>query len=214
MGKGGKSWISSQKSDMYYKKAKSLGFRSRAAFKFIQMNRKFDVYNINGRFPNKILDLGCAPGAWIQVILKDFNNLPQKRKPKHFKIYGIDLTTIKPFEPGEHVEFLRANLFKTKSDDFIQKNQPYNLILSDLAPKTSGDFRDIAIQEQMVEKVIEICEKYLTKNGNLITKIFQSESTTELKAKLEPIFNKTQLTKPKASRSSSREVYLVGLGKK
>ena len=211
MAKKGKNWIKAQLSDPFYKKSKQEGFRSRAAYKLIQIDLKYKIFKIKGKFPKKILDLGAAPGAWIEVILRKYLDIPISKRYRNFKIIGIDLTTIRPFENAPFIETHRSDIFSENCEkDIIQPENPFDVIISDLAPKTSGDFRDLAKQEAMVERVFEFT-KYLKKHGNMVVKMFQSEFTNEIMKKWKPHFKILKIMKPPASRESSRELYIVGL---
>ncbi|QEE15374.1 SAM-dependent methyltransferase [Promethearchaeum syntrophicum] len=211
MAKKGKNWIKGQLSDKYYKKSKREGFRSRAAYKLLQIDLKYNIFKIKGKFPKKILDLGAAPGAWIEVIARKYLDIPLAKRYRNFKIIGIDLTTIRPFEDAPFIETHRVDIFSEQCEnEIIQPEKLFDVILSDLAPKTSGDFRDIAKQEAMVEKVFEFT-KYLKKHGNIVVKMFQSEFTNEIMKKWNPYFRTLKRMKPPASRESSRELYIVGL---
>ncbi len=211
MAKKGKNWIKAQLSDPFYKKAKREGFRSRAAYKLIQVDSKYNIFKVKGKFPKKILDLGAAPGAWIEVILRKYLDISISKRYRNFKVIGIDLTTIHPFENAPFIETHRSDIFSEKCEkEIIQPEKRFDVILSDLAPKTSGDFRDLANQEAMVEKVFEFT-KYLKKHGNIVVKMFQSEFTNEIMKKWKPYFKLLKRMKPLASRESSRELYIIGL---
>ena len=211
MSKKGKNWIKGQLRDNYYRKSKKEGFRSRAAYKLLQIDSKYKIFKVNGKFPKKILDLGAAPGAWLEVIIKKYQDIPIQRRNPNFKVIGIDLTTIHPFQNAPFIETYRMDIFNEKCEkEIISKEKPFDVILSDLAPKTTGDFRDIAKQEAMVEKVFEFT-KYLKRHGNIVVKIFQSENTNEIIRNWKPKFQILKRMKPPASRESSREIYIIGV---
>ncbi len=191
--------------------SKREGYRSRAAYKLIQIDLKYKIFKVKGKFPKKILDLGAAPGAWIEVILRKYLEIPVSKRYRNFKIIGIDLTTIQPFENASFVETHRMDIFDEKCEkEIIQPEKLFDVILSDLAPKTSGDFRDLAKQEAMVERVFEFT-KYLKNHGHIVVKMFQSELTNEIMKKWKTHFRILKRMKPPASRESSRELYIVGL---
>jgi len=206
----GKYWIKTQRNDKYYKLSKKEKHRARSYYKIKQIDEKYDVFHIGGRHPKRILDLGAAPGAWLEYIKDEYEKRPLELKSKKFKVIGVDLTTIKPFEDANNIETL--DIFKQECDDLLSKYQPFDMILSDLAPKTTGDFRDIAIQSSMVEMVISYAIKYLKKQGNIVIKIFQSAETDKIVHSIKNRFNLLKRIKPSSSRESSRELYLVGLG--
>jgi len=208
MGKNTKAWLSKQKADPYYRKAKQRGYRARSAFKLLEIIDKHNILYVNGRFPKTILDLGAAPGAWIEIILEKYKKQDPQSVSKKFKVVGIDLTTIKPFD-NPMAETHRCDIFKPKTEEILKPYGLFDVIVSDLAPKTAGDDRDIAIQEAMVERVFALLPKILKMHGNLVIKIFQSELTRQFVNVQKNNFRFVKLTKPNASRPSSKELYLV-----
>lgn len=211
MAKKGNSWINKQRSDKYYLKSKKENHRARSYYKLKQINEKYNLFQVNGRNPKRILDLGAAPGAWLEYIKDDYLKRPIDQQSKKFKAIGIDLTTIRPFENASFIETYRLDIFKERCETILQENGPYDVIVSDLAPKTTGDFRDIAIQLSMVEKVFQIALKHLRRNGNVAIKVFQSEETNEVLQKYKEHFSMLKRMKPQSSRETSRELYIVGL---
>ncbi|UYP47300.1 Ribosomal RNA large subunit methyltransferase E [Candidatus Lokiarchaeum ossiferum] len=211
MAKKGNSWINKQRNDKYYKKSKQENHRARSYYKLKQINEKYNIFQVNGRNSKRILDLGAAPGAWLEYIKDEFLKRPIDQQSKKFKAIGIDLTSIKPFEDVSFIETYRLDIFKEQCAKVIQENSPYDAIVSDLAPKTTGDFRDVAIQLSMVEKVFEIALKHLRRNGNVAIKVFQSEETNEILQKYKEHFSMLKRMKPQSSRDTSRELYIIGL---
>ncbi|MHA2001769.1 MAG: SAM-dependent methyltransferase [Promethearchaeota archaeon] len=209
MGKKGGNWLNKQRSDKYYVKSKREGHRARSYYKIAQIDQKYNIFKVNGRYPKKILDLGAAPGAWLEYTNRKFLERPPDQQTKKFKVIGIDLTSIKPFEDAPNITTYRLDIFKPRCEEVITENAPFDIILSDLAPKTSGDFRDIAIQESMVEKIFYFL-KYLRFHGNVVIKVFQSEEINRLFKLFLPHFRNFKRMKPKSSRESSREIFFVG----
>lgn len=211
MGSKKNPWITKQRSDPYYKRSKNEHHRARSYYKLQEIDRKHRILEVNGRFPKNIIDLGAAPGAWLEYIKEKFQALPENQQSKKFRVVGVDLTSIRPFPDCPNIEFLRIDIFKPECESLIRENAPWDIILSDLAPKTAGDFRDVAIQESMVEKVLYFT-RYLKIGGNLVVKIFQSEQTKMLFEKWKPAFKTFKRMKPSASRPKSRELYFIGKG--
>ena len=205
-----KIWLQKQKKDPYYKKSKQQGHRARSYYKLEQIDRKFNILKINGRNVKHVLDLGAAPGAWLEYIRDIYLKRPETHQTKKFKVIGIDLTTIRPFPDFPYIQTFRVDIFKPKCEEILLPFVPFDVILSDLAPKTSGDFRDTAIQSGMVEKVLEYA-KFLKPHGNMVIKVFQSEESNALFRQGAAMFQKFKRSKPQASRASSREIYFVGL---
>jgi 23S rRNA (uridine2552-2'-O)-methyltransferase len=210
MGKGSGDWISRQRNDRYYKLSKIEGHRARSYYKLEQIDKKYKIIKLNTRKPARVLDLGAAPGAWLEYIKDVYNsNWNVEKIPKNHVI-GLDLNTIRPFSDAPYISTYRLDIFKEKCAKFLEEQQQFDLIISDLAPKTAGDDRDVAIQIGMVQKVFEFL-KFLKPGGNMVCKIFQSEESYELFKLFESKFQSFTRIKPQASRKRSRELYFVGI---
>jgi len=185
--------------DIYQKLAKIEGYRSRAAFKLIQINDKFDILNRK----KNILDLGCAPGSWIQVIIKKLN------LKDNLKIVGVDIRNMKPIK---NVIFIKSDVF---SDDIILKiNELYpngiDLILSDMAPNITGNkYYDSANAQALLDRSFFIAKKFLIQGGDYVAKFFQSQETIEFINNLNIYFQKVRIFKPKASIKNNNEMFLI-----
>ena len=183
--------------ERFNKLSKKDGYRSRAAYKLKQINKVHNLIKHN----QHILDIGCAPGSWIQVV-------KELTKGKTL-ITGIDIL---PMAKIEGISFLQKDLLEVKDEDF---NDHFNLVLSDIAPNISG----IAItdSENMIELLnieIYLINKYLVKGGSFLAKCFQGSSFDHLKDYMKLNFEKVIRIKPEASRTSSKECYLLGKIKK
>jgi 23S rRNA (uridine2552-2'-O)-methyltransferase len=183
--------------ERFNKLSKKDGYRSRAAYKLKQINKAHNLIKHN----QHILDIGCAPGSWIQVV-------KELTKGKAL-ITGIDIL---PMAKIEGISFLQKDLLEVKDEDF---NDHFNLVLSDIAPNISG----IAItdSENMIELLnieIYLINKYLVKGGSFLAKCFQGSSFDHLKDYMKLNFEKVIRIKPEASRTSSKECYLLGKIKK
>ncbi|WP_457558116.1 SAM-dependent methyltransferase [Candidatus Harpocratesius sp.] len=213
MGNRKNPWLTKQKSDPYYKKSKAEHHRARSYYKLKEIDAKYHILSINGRFPKKIIDLGAAPGAWLEYIKDQYISRFGTSFSNKFKVVGVDLTSIRPFSENKNIITVRLDVFKEECEDLLKQLAPWDVILSDLAPKTAGDFRDIAIQEAMVQKVL-FFSRYLKIGGNLVVKVFQSEKTNIIFKEWAPYFHLFKRMKPAASRPKSRELYLIGKGYK
>ena len=183
--------------ERFNKLSKKDGYRSRAAYKLKQINK---VHNLIKQNQN-ILDIGCAPGSWIQV-LKELS----KGKAS---ITGIDIL---PMAKIEGITFLQKDLLEIKDEDL---NQLFDLVLSDIAPNLSGI--GITDSENMIELLnieIYLINKYLVKGGSFLAKCFQGSSFDYLKGYMKKNFKEVIRIKPEASRISSKECYLIGKIKK
>lgn len=191
-------WLERHLNDEYVIKSKIDGYRSRSSYKLIQINKKFNFFKKS----NNILDLGCSPGGWLQV--------SQKLAPKNSKILGVDKINLE-FIPD--VKFIQNDIF---DDDVFEKIDTFfegkkiDLILSDMSPNSSGNKKvDHLRIISLIEKVLDLSEYFLSKNGFLIAKIFQGGAQGDLIKKMKKTLSSIKYFKPKASRSESPETYLV-----
>ena len=176
--------------------AKKFGYRSRAAFKLIQIDDKENILKKN----LNIVDLGCAPGGWSQVASKKLNGTGS--------IVAIDVLDM-PKIKG--VKFIKSDL---KDFEEIKLNKPIDIVISDIAPNISGvGLVDNANMIDLLEIELSIVDKTLVKGGNYLAKCFQGESLEFLKKEINKRFNFFKRIKPSASRNSSNEIYLLGLDK-
>ena len=176
--------------------AKKFGYRSRAAFKLIQIDDKENILKKN----LNIVDLGCAPGGWSQVASKKLDGTGS--------IVAIDILDM-PKIKG--VKFIKSDL---KDFEEIKLNKPIDIVISDIAPNISGTgLVDNANMIDLLEIELSIVDKTLVKGGNYLAKCFQGESLEFLKKEINKRFNSLKRIKPSASRNSSNEIYLLGLDK-
>ena len=191
-------WLERHLNDEYVIKSKIDGYRSRSSYKLIQINQKFKFFKNS----YLILDLGCSPGGWLQV--------SQKLAPKNSKILGIDKINLKSIP---NVQFLQNDIF---DDDILDKIDSFfdgkkiNLILSDMSPNSTGNKKvDHLRIVSLIEKVLDLSNYFLSKNGFLIAKIFQGGAQGDLIKKMNQTLSSIRYFKPKASRAESPETYLV-----
>lgn len=179
------------KKDFYTRQAKKEGLRARSAYKLIQMNNVYRIINKG----NKVLDLGCWPGGWMIA-----------SKQIGAQVTGIDL---KEIEPIQGTEFIRGDVF----DDCIIEPLPvFDVIISDLAPKTTGIHHlDVGRSTDLVQRALDIADKKLIVGGNFLCKVFEGQGFQEVLARIRKKFKVTRIAKPEASKRESREIYLLGL---
>ena len=176
--------------------AKKFGYRSRAAFKLIQIDDKENILKKN----LNIVDIGCAPGGWSQVASKKLNGTGS--------IIAIDILDM-PKIKG--VKFIKSDL---RDFEETKLNKPIDIVISDIAPNISGvGLVDNANMIDLLEIELSIVDKTLVKGGNYLAKCFQGESLEFLKKEINKRFNFFKRIKPSASRNSSNEIYLLGLDK-
>ena len=188
--------------DYYFKKAKSENYSARSVYKLIEMDNKYNL--IKNGFT--ILDVGCSPGSWSQYILKKY---------KGIKIVGIDISN-KIEIKDKRFSFVHKDLFKIQPQELTEKSGQFDLVLSDVAPNTTGDkFLDSQISLRMIKKVFELANSILKKGGSVVAKVFQGEDLDEyIKSDLKNMYEKIFRFKPKSSRKESKEIYVVALNKK
>ncbi len=193
--KNSKNWIINQHRDQYFKKAKSEGYRSRAAFKLIAINQKFNIIKKN----SNLIDLGSYPGGWSQVASKIIFK---------GKIVSVD---IKEMEPIYNVKFIHGDFLQEKSQDLIFSyfNNKIDVIISDMAADTTGnkDLDSIRTNSICLE-VLNFSSKILNIKGNLVSKVFMGQDFELVRQEAKKKFNKVNFFKPGASRPNSKETYI------
>jgi 23S rRNA (uridine2552-2'-O)-methyltransferase len=191
--------LSDAKKDYYRKLAKDKGYRSRSAYKLEQMNHSYHIF----RPSDRVIDLGCAPGGWLQITRKEVGSSG--------KVVGIDLQEVKPIEGAT---ILRHDIGDHRIVEKILKvlNSKADVVLSDLAPNISGIWEiDHARQISLARSAFAVAGKVLKKGGVAIFKVFEGELLNEFKIELKNNFDRVLLSKPDASRQKSSEFYLVCL---
>jgi len=190
------------KRDYYRRTAKKEGFRSRAAYKLLEINNSYHII-ARGMY---VVDFGCAPGGWLQAASKAVG--PNGR------VLGID---IRPVDPLPNVQFLQSDI----SDDFLAERildtmgRKVNVLLSDVAPNVSGIWQlDHVRQISLTQNAVSMAERILARNGSAVLKAFEGEMLNELRDQLKKKFSRVHSYKPRSSRKESSEMYLVCLGYK
>ena len=189
------SWRIKQQRDKFVKKSKTLGFRSRASFKLIELNNKFKFLKKN----TNLLDLGSFPGGWSQVASKIITN---------GKILSID---IKKMEPINNVKFLHCDIFDHNTKDKIINyfNGNLDVIISDMAADTTGNKSLDSIRTNLLSnETLQLSTKILKNNGVFISKLFMGEDFIKVKDLAKSLFKNVNFFKPKSSRMESKETYL------
>ncbi|MEZ5998451.1 MAG: RlmE family RNA methyltransferase [Hyphomonas sp.] len=193
-----KRWIERQLQDPYVQKAKSEGFRARAAYKLLEIDEKLHLLKRGQR----VVDLGCAPGGWMQVALAKGAS----------EVVGIDLLEVEPID-GAHIVQGDIN----DPDDVAKMMQgltgPPDLVLSDMAANTTGHkqtdhLRTIGLAEMAVAFAVE----HLAPGGAFCSKVFQGGATKEVLDLLKANFTSVKHMKPPASRAGSPEIFVVAKG--
>ena len=185
--------------DHFFKKAKSQGYRSRSAFKLIELNKKFKF--LKNRI--NLLDLGSSPGGWCQVT---------KEKVKNGKIIGLDKKAV---DEIKGINIIKGDFLdeKIRSSILSYFDSRIDVILSDMAADTTGNKSlDCIRTNQLCLQVLEFSKKVLGKNGTVVSKLFMGEDFEEIKLNAKKNFKKINFFKPNSSRGESRETYIHCLG--
>jgi len=184
--------------DEFVKKAQKEGYRSRAAYKLLEINGKDQI--IKTGF--KVLDLGAAPGGWSQVAIKIVGKTGQ-----------VIATDILPVESITNVYFLQGDFTEEGIYEkllSLTKEQKINVVLSDMAPNMSGQISiDQPKSMYLAELALDMATKVLSQNGHFVVKVFQGEGFDTFIQNARKNFKKVVIRKPKASRPRSKEVYLI-----
>ena len=189
------TWKIKQHRDQFFKKSKTLGYRSRSAFKLIELNKKYKFIKNNTR----LLDIGAYPGGWSQVSSKIITV---------GKILSLD---IKKMDKLKNVSFLQCDFLEKDTKEKILKffKEKLDVVLSDMAANTTGNKSlDCIRTNQLCADVVEFSSKILKPNGVLVSKLFMGEDFLEVKDLAKSRFKKVQFFKPEASRNESKETYL------
>ena len=189
------TWKIKQHRDQFFKKSKTLGFRSRASFKLIELNKRFRFIKNN----TNLLDLGAYPGGWSQVASQLIVS---------GKIMSIDM---KEMDFLKNVKFLKGDILDKKVKTAIKQYFQLNLdvIISDMAADTTGNKSLDSIRtNQLCADVITFSKDILKPKGVLVSKIFMGEDFIEVKNLAKSLFKKVNFFKPESSRKESKETYL------
>jgi 23S rRNA (uridine2552-2'-O)-methyltransferase len=185
--------------DPYFKKAKAEGYLARSAYKLKEINERKRLFGPGGR----VLDLGCAPGAWLQVASEIVG-------PSGV-VVGIDLQEVRD-ALGPNVFAIQGDIYTTDAAELTgESRELFDAVLSDMAPNTSGH-GDHFLSVRLCRRVLDLLPGLLKAGGNLAMKVFEGEEYIALLAETQQLFREARGFKPKASREVSREMYIVAHG--
>ena len=207
--------FSVHKKDTYYNRAKKEGYRARSAYKLQEIHHRFNIF----KRAFYILDIGCAPGSWLQIAKEQATKNLKKYEDQYYnrneyKIMGID---IKHVTPIESIEIIQSNItdtdIKKKIIDYFEDK--IDLIISDASIKKKGDkFTDHLNQIRLCYEILNLTKLVLKKKGILVLKCFQGSDFKIFFDNFKKVFHITKSYKPKASKKKSNEIYLIGMKKK
>ena len=190
-----KNWIIKQNRDIYVRESRGQGYRSRSAFKLIEIDQRFHFLS-KSRF---LLDLGSVPGSWSQVASKEIKN---------GKILSVD---VKDMLPINNTIFLKGDFTKLETQNKIMKffNTKIDTIVSDMAPNTTGNKElDSFRTGNLCLNALKFSRKILKANAYFVSKIFMGAIFKEIQLRAKEIFKEVLIFKPKSSRKESKEIYI------
>ena len=193
-------WLERQLNDPYVAEARKRGYRSRAAFKLAQLDDRYHFLKSGAR----VVDLGCAPGGWLQVVVE--------RCGRSARIVGIDLQEV---EPVTGAELLVGDFLDEDAPDRLKTalDGPADVVLSDMAASSTGHAKTDHLKVMaLVEAAHLFAREVLAPGGTFVAKVLQGGTERELLTALKQDFAKVAHVKPAASRSDSAEMYLVAIG--
>ena len=201
-------WLERQLNDPYVRRAKTEGYRGRAAFKILELDDKYRFLVPGAR----VVDLGSAPGGWAQVAVRRVNALGDRPGKAEGKVLGVDLQVVEPV-PGAEIHQL--DFLEDGADDKIKAwlGGPADVVMSDMAAASSGHkqtdhLRIIALCEAAAELAFDVLEE----GGTFVAKVLAGGAEAGLQAELKQRFQKVANVKPPASRSDSSEKFVVATG--
>ena len=191
-----KNWINKQRRDIYVRQSKIDGYRSRAAYKLIEIDEKFKVLK-NGI---SVVDLGSAPGSWSQYI---------SRKIKNSKIISVDLKDVEHIDNTTHVKGDFTNKkYQSIIKDFFKSGA--DVVLSDMAVNTTGNKNVDSIHTgELCKEAMIFSKEMLNNDGKFVSKIFMGTSFNEIVVQAKSIFKEVKIFKPKSSRKDSKESFII-----
>jgi 23S rRNA (uridine2552-2'-O)-methyltransferase len=192
--------------DFYFKKAKNENHAARSIYKLEEMDKKYKIIK-NGM---SIIDLGCAPGSWIEYAVKKVG--------KNGSVFGIDLNKVHQSFPS-NVTLMQGDIFdfdamkaNIKQSELLPEK--FDLVMSDMAPNTTGQ-KDVDAYKsyELCVQALKVADAFLKKRGDFIVKIFMGEDFKAFLDTVKASFSKHKVYKPKSSRKESKETYIIGFGK-
>ena len=201
-------WLERQLNDPFVQQAKLEGYRSRSAFKILELDSKYQFLTVGAR----VLDLGCAPGGWSQIAAQKTNSAGLKKNKKQGFVLGVDLKAVEP------IDGVQLELLDFRDDDAVIKvkswiGQKVNVVMSDMAPSSSGHKKTDHL------RIVNLCElaayfsfDVLEAGGTFIAKVLAGGAESELQKVLKNNFSTVANVKPISSRSDSSEKFVVAKG--
>jgi 23S rRNA (uridine2552-2'-O)-methyltransferase len=191
-------WLDRQRSDSYVARSREAGYRSRAAFKLLEIDQQQRILRPGLR----CVDLGASPGGWSQVAAK--------RAGDRGSVFALDML---PMEPIPGVQFIQGDFTQSEPLDALRLalgDVPVDLVMSDMAPNISGNRAvDQPRAMYLAELALDLAVQVLKPGGDMLVKLFQGDGFDDFRQRTRASFSELKFTKPPASRSKSREMYLL-----
>lgn len=195
-------WLRQRKRDQFHRLAKQRGFRSRATFKLLQVNKRYRFIKRNDR----VLDLGAAPGGWLQAAHQVVGGGGY--------VLGVDKEPVLRL-PYENVATVIADMNQSDAIERVRSvsGSMFDVVVSDLSPNVSGVWEvDHARQIELARAALRIARVILRPDGNMLVKVFQGSELRDFQAEMKASFRALRIVKPPATRPESAELYFLGLG--
>jgi 23S rRNA (uridine2552-2'-O)-methyltransferase len=188
--------------DYYARRAKKEKFPARSVYKLQEMQQKYNIIKKG----DKVLDLGCAPGSWLLYAA----NLTGSKG----QVVGIDLKEVSERVPS-HVRIYQGDILSMDDELFKLTGKDFNVVLSDMAPATTGSTHvDSARSFDLCRAALSIAQERLVSGGSFVCKIFHGEDFKTFSDAVKQKFTRYKIFKPQSSRKASKEIYIIGFGKK
>ena len=188
--------------DKYYNRAKQQGYRSRAAFKLKQLDQQTGLFGPG----NTVVDLGAAPGGWLQVAAEAVGD--------RGTVIGVDFQRIRKLDDHDTVETIKGDMTDDRTKDRLRKligEDGADVVISDMAPNMTGEYElDHARSVHLSRQAFEVACEHLGTGGDFVVKVFQGQDLDDLEAEIAEEFQYVRRSSPDASRDSSSEIYLIG----
>ncbi|WII71521.1 RlmE family RNA methyltransferase [Bdellovibrio sp. 22V] len=190
--------------DHYFKKAKQENFAARSVFKLEEIDKKYKLFKPG----QTILDLGASPGSWSQYA--------SRMAGEKGRVLGVDLSPVTV--SLKNAVFIQADLRDLNLEEIFKEHgfePPFDLVLSDMAPKTTGiRLTDQARSMELCELALDVARRFLKKDGHFVCKLFHSDDFGKLRDEIKKSFTKFEAVRPDSTRKISKEIFLIGIKKK
>jgi len=200
--KSGKNPNKNQWEDHLTRRARSENYPARSVYKLEEIQNRFKVMKTD----DQVLDLGCAPGSWMIYAAKQIG--------KNGRVSGIDLKQIDIKLP-ENVSAIQDDILNLNNRFFISENKKFDVVLSDMAPATTGRKDVDALRSfELCNMALKVADDFLTANGNFVCKIFQGNDFNSFQKNVKSRFKNCKIFKPESCRKQSKEIYIIAKGRK